>query len=127
MNKVVGVLWFVLVGFSSLQADDQRPNILFAFADDWGKYAGCYARTAGPDSLQALVKNSTIDSIANHGTIFNHAFVTAPSCTPCRSSLLSGHFYRTGRGYSSGSRVNFGDSDFSTPVAAFGVSYRSAI
>ena len=99
MNKVVGILWFVLVGLSSLQADDQRPNILFAFADDWGKYAGCYARTAGPDSLQALVKTPTIDSIANHGTIFNHAFVTAPSCTPCRSSLLSGqYFYRTGRG-----------------------------
>ena len=99
MNKVVGILWFVMVGFSSLQADDKRPNILFAFADDWGKYAGCYARTAGPDSLQDLVKTPTIDSIANHGTIFNHAFVTAPSCTPYRSSLLSGqYFYRTGRG-----------------------------
>jgi arylsulfatase A-like enzyme len=30
---------------------------------------------------------------------FRHAFVNAPSCTPCRSSLLSGrYFFNTGRG-----------------------------
>ena len=30
---------------------DERPNILFAFADDWGKYASAYAAVeekAGP-------------------------------------------------------------------------------
>ena len=25
----------------------RRPNILFAFADDWGRYAGAYRRIEG--------------------------------------------------------------------------------
>ncbi len=37
--------------------------------------------------------------MAREGVLFKNAFVTAPSCTPCRSSLLSGqYFFRTGRG-----------------------------
>ena len=46
-----------------------------------------------------MVKTPVIDRIARQGVVFRHAFVTAPSCTPCRSSLLSGqYFFRTGRG-----------------------------
>ena len=98
MKKILCTLG-LLLSATSLQAADNRPNILFAFADDWGKYAGCYAKVDGAASLNALVKTPTIDSIADRGTLFKHAFVTAPSCTPCRSSLLSGqYFYRTGRG-----------------------------
>ena len=29
---------------SSNSVASQRPNILFIFADDWGRYAGAYAR-----------------------------------------------------------------------------------
>ena len=37
--------------------------------------------------------------IAKNGVLFTNAHVNAPSCTPCRSSLLSGqYFYRTGEG-----------------------------
>ena len=28
-----------------------QPNILFAFADDWGRYASAYQRIEGPNSL----------------------------------------------------------------------------
>jgi len=77
----------------------QKPNILFAFADDWGKYASCYAKVECSEAWQSLIKTPNIDRIANEGVMFNNAFVNAPSCTPCRSSLLSGqYFYRTGRG-----------------------------
>ena len=77
----------------------QKPDILFAFADDWGKYAGCYAEIEGSPEWQKLIKTPNIDWVAREGILFNNAYVNSPSCTPCRSSLLSGqYFYRTGRG-----------------------------
>ena len=75
-----------------------RPNIVIAFADDWGRYAGAYADRY-PDSPSTVVRTPNFDSVAAKGALFHNAFVTSPSCTPCRSSLLSGqYFWRTGRG-----------------------------
>ena len=70
-----------------------RPNILFAFADDWGRYAGCYKKIHGDASLSAFVDTPNIDRIADEGVLFANAFVPAPTCTPCRSSLLSGRYF----------------------------------
>jgi len=76
-----------------------RPNILFAFADDWGRYASAYAPLEGETSLNALIRTPHFDRIAHEGALFANAFVPAPSCTPCRSSVLSGqYFWRTGLG-----------------------------
>ncbi len=74
-----------------------RPNIVMAFADDWGKYASAYA-SLEPDGLHDLVSTPNFDSVAKDGVLFTRAFVSAPSCTPCRSSLLSGQpFWRCER------------------------------
>ncbi|HEV7222141.1 MAG TPA: sulfatase, partial [Pirellulales bacterium] len=82
-----------------LGAAPERPNILFCFADDWGRYASAYADVDGRPSPNQIVKTPNIDRLARDGVLFRNAFVTAPSCTPCRSSLLSGqYFFRTGRG-----------------------------
>jgi uncharacterized sulfatase len=70
-----------------------RPNILFAFADDWGRYAGTYARHEGEMSVNQLLDTPNIDRVADDGVTFTNAFVPAPSCTPCRSSLLSGRYF----------------------------------
>ena len=74
-------------------------NILFCFADDWGRYASCYAAVDGRPSLNQVVKTPNVDRVAREGVLFRNAFVNAPSCTPCRSSLLSGrYFFNSGRG-----------------------------
>jgi arylsulfatase A-like enzyme len=76
-----------------------RPNIVFCFADDWGRYARCYAPLDAKPTINGLLETPNIDSVAREGVLFRNAFVPSPSCTPCRSSVLSGrYFFRTGRG-----------------------------
>ncbi len=73
----------------------KRPNIFFFFADDWGRYASIY-KTFKPNHA---FETPNLDQFAKQGVRFTNAHVTSPSCTPCRSSLLSGqYFYRTGQG-----------------------------
>ena len=90
------VMWlFLMVGARG--AD--RPNILFVFADDWGRYASCYAELDAKPTANSVIKTPHIDSVGTRGVRFRNAFVNAPSCTPCRSALLSGrYFFNTNRG-----------------------------
>ena len=68
------------------KAAKERPNILFAIADDWSwPHAGC----AG----DKVVKTPTFDHVARAGVMFTNAFVTAPSCTPSRGSILTGQWH----------------------------------
>jgi len=77
----------------------RRPNVLFLFADDWGRHAGIYAQVEGAGGVNDVLRTPHFDRIARQGVLFRNAHVNAPSCTPCRSALLSGqYFWRTGRG-----------------------------
>lgn len=77
------------------QNSQKRPNIFFFFADDWGRYASIYKNFTPNHAFNT----PNLDNFAQKGIRFTNAHVTSPSCTPCRSSLLSGqYFYRTGRG-----------------------------
>ena len=100
MKALVVSLFFTLFTFSA-SGEEKRPNILFAFADDWGRYASAYvdAKADGPGTMNDVISTPNFDRVAREGVLFKNAHVTAPSCTPCRSSLLSGqYFWRTGRG-----------------------------
>jgi len=96
-KRLVGKVFAAAVAGLALRcgaAEDRRPNIFFFFADDWGQYASIYE--SGPNKA---FETPVFDRVAREGIRFNNAHVTAPSCTPCRSSLLSGqYFYRTGQG-----------------------------
>ncbi len=72
-----------LSGGVETKTADRRPNILFAFADDWmWPHAGVYG--------DRCVKTPTFDRIAREGMLFNNAFCAAPSCSPSRSAVLTG-------------------------------------
>lgn len=63
-----------------------RPNILFCMADDWSwPHAGAYG--------DQVVKTPAFDRLAREGVLFENAFVTSPSCTPCRNSVLTGQWH----------------------------------
>jgi N-sulfoglucosamine sulfohydrolase len=58
------------------------PSILVITADDLGNQLGSYGDTTIP--------TPNIDAIATRGTRFTRAYVTQPSCSPSRSSFLTG-------------------------------------
>ena len=68
------------------RASKKRPNILFCFADDW---AWPHASIAG----DKVVKTPTFDRVAREGVLFENAFVSAPSCTPSRSAIVTGQWH----------------------------------
>lgn len=60
----------------------KRPNILFCFADDWGwPHAGVYG--------DPVVKTPAFDRLAKEGVLFNHAFISSPSCIPSLNAVLT--------------------------------------
>ena len=69
-----------------------RPNILFCIADDWGwPHAGKYG--------DRTVQTPAFERLANEGILFHHSYVSSPSCTPSRNSILTGqHHWRLGEG-----------------------------
>lgn len=96
-NTVVVAILLLWGGVRAHAAD--KPNSVFCFADEWGRYASCYAAFDAKPTANSVIKTPNIDTVAGRGVVFRNAFVPAPSCTPCRSSLLSGrYFFNTGRG-----------------------------
>ena len=86
----VGIFSYAVVPIIShasvKEANPKSPNILFCIADDWGwPHAGVYG--------DRVVKTPTFDRLSNEGVLFNHAYVSSPSCTPSRSAILTGQFH----------------------------------
>lgn len=74
----------------------RRPNIVFCMADDWSwPHAGILG--------DPVVKTPHFDTIAREGVLFKNTFVSTPSCTPSRLSILTGqHHWRLREGDSLG-------------------------
>jgi N-sulfoglucosamine sulfohydrolase len=65
------------------QTPTKRPNILFAIADDMS-----YGHTSYNGYPE--VHTPAFDRIANEGVYFKNAYVSSPSSTPSRASVLTG-------------------------------------
>ena len=61
----------------------QRPNMLFAIADDWGYgHASAYG--------SKFVRTPAFDRVAREGMLFTRAFTPNAKCAPSRAILLTG-------------------------------------
>ncbi|MFH6604881.1 sulfatase [Maribacter algicola] len=92
MRFLISVLLF---GFSLLpfalccqiQAQNDRPNIIFILTDDqrWDALG---------HSGNAIIKTPNMDRLAVDGTYFKNAFVTTPICAASRASIMTGLYER---------------------------------
>lgn len=100
---ILGALILLLAGCKTEEV--KQANILFAIADDWGwPHAGAYG--------DPVVKTPAFDRLAREGVLFNHAYISSPSCTPSRNAILTGQYHwRLGPGANLWSTL-----DPSTPV-----------
>ena len=94
---LVLVILFLSTAFSAAQ---DKPNILWIFAEDTSPWMGCYGHEVNKGHTPH------IDSLANQGVLFKRAYVPAPVCSACRSALMGGmnqirfnaHEHRSSRG-----------------------------
>ena len=99
LKKLGKQMWATLPApppLEEVEKNSKRPNIVFLMADDWSwPHAGiCGDKT---------VKTPNFDRVAREGVLFNNAFVSTPSCTPSRTSILTGqHHWRLKEGDSLG-------------------------
>ena len=64
---------------------EERPNILFAIADDWSYgHAGAY----GCD----WIRTPNFDQLAKEGILFQRAYTPNAKCAPSRAIILTGRF-----------------------------------
>lgn len=90
--KQLGLSVAVLALPGTTFANPKPPNILFAFADDWSWPHTSIAHALGILGSDAVVKTPVFDRIASQGVLFTNAYCSAPSCSPSRSSILTGRF-----------------------------------
>lgn len=117
--SVLAIL-FVTVISPALMAQDgndtPRPNIVLFMADDAGdEVLGAYGG--------ASYDTPNIDSIAENGTLFTHAFST-PKCSPTRATILTGRYtfrYPHKWGHLPSGEITFGnvlrDAGYATAAA----------
>lgn len=73
------------ISMKETQQQDQRPNLLFVFADQMrGFDMGC---AGNPD-----VQTPNLDRLAAEGALLDRSFANCPVCTPSRAILLTGRY-----------------------------------
>ena len=70
---------------ATVHSNEENPNILFIFADDWGwGDLSCHGHP--------YVKTPNIDRLAKEGTDFHRFTVASGVCSPSRTAVMTGHF-----------------------------------
>jgi N-sulfoglucosamine sulfohydrolase len=84
INKVL--IYSILANTTLLQAQqEEKPNFIIIIADDAGsRDFGAYGNKG--------VRTPNIDNMAEEGIKFTNAFLTTSSCSPSRSSIITGRY-----------------------------------
>lgn len=84
-TKLLLILFCLTVRTCFAQNDSTNPNIIFIIADDvsWDDL-GCYGNKS--------IHTPNIDKLAKDGLKFTNMYLTASSCSPSRTSILTGRY-----------------------------------
>ncbi|MEM8669631.1 MAG: sulfatase [Planctomycetota bacterium] len=95
MRRLLAIAWLWSALAIHLSAED-RPNLVFLFADDQCTYSlGCYG-TPG-------VKTPNLDQLASEGMVFEHHYDTTAICMASRANVMTGMLeYKTGCNFEHG-------------------------
>ena len=87
-KRITGILCFgltLVVGSSSAQEKESRPNILYIMSDDHAAHAiSAYGSKVN--------KTPNIDRIGEEGMILENCFATNALCAPSRATILTGKY-----------------------------------
>ena len=85
MKYIITILLFLTAGPAFTQHTENRPNFIIFIGDDisWNDL-GCYGHPA--------IRSPNIDKLAAQGIRFTNAYLTASSCSPSRTSIISGRY-----------------------------------
>lgn len=84
MHSASVLIFALLVAFAGLvQAQENRPNVLFIAIDDLNDWVG-------PLGGHPQVKTPNMDRLAARGTTMTNAHCQSPLCNPSRTSVMTG-------------------------------------
>ncbi|NME72082.1 sulfatase family protein [Flammeovirga aprica] len=86
-HKATLIISLVLSFTTSNFAQDQKPNVILFFADDFG-----YGSTNVYGAPKDLIQTPHINQLAKEGIHFTNAFTTGSVCSPTRYGLLTGEY-----------------------------------
>jgi arylsulfatase A len=84
--KPIFVTLFACLALSVFAAE-QKPNIIFILADDWGRGD---IKVYGQERCK--IETPNMDSLATSGMLFTDAHSSSAVCTPTRYSVLTGRY-----------------------------------
>lgn len=82
---LTAAVFFLSLAGRPAPAADARPNLVLIIADDMS------AADCGPYG-NAKVRTPNLDRMAREGARFDRAFLTCSSCSPSRSSIITGRY-----------------------------------
>lgn len=84
-TKLTFIASLLFASIITASAATQRPNILFAIADDWSfGHAGAYGCE--------WVETPHFDRVAREGILFQNAYTPNAKCAPSRATILTGRY-----------------------------------
>lgn len=87
MNKTAWLIASIILAITSTAFAGDRPNILWLSVEDISPHLGCYG--------DKHARTPNLDRLAMQGVLYENAFVCAPVCAPCRSSIITGVYPTT--------------------------------